>query len=276
LRSDTVLKAGEGSYYISSSGLNRWGDYSATCVDPVNDLTLWTIQEYAHAGNLWGTWWGRVDPAPPSPSPDPKFSPVGWWTTTLSGAEQGTAIFNFNDDFSVTGHGVTLAHRGLFTITGSWQFHEKHRVVGTYEARLDGQLLYSGEFVLKARAGRKLTGRVTAAALPRRIKLSGKPLAPMADLRGHWAARVKTRGQSTNETYQLVASAVFANVFELTGQTPAGATTGGMMGGQRGKLNGWMTGAVERSVAGRTVATDGMVLKGRDAAGAAVRIRAQR
>ena len=53
------LKAGEGGY---SDGGNpsRWGDYSLTSVDPTNDLDFWTIQEYARAGSIWGTWIGQV------------------------------------------------------------------------------------------------------------------------------------------------------------------------------------------------------------------------
>ncbi|MBF0319484.1 MAG: VCBS repeat-containing protein [Nitrospirae bacterium] len=53
------LKAGEAPYYLTYSGTeNRWGDYSATCVDPSDDLTFWTIQEYAKGSTNWGTWWG--------------------------------------------------------------------------------------------------------------------------------------------------------------------------------------------------------------------------
>ncbi len=65
LRSDTVLKAGETSYFKDfGSGRNRWGDYSATQVDPVNDIDLWTIQEYAASpANTWGTWWGKLVPS---------------------------------------------------------------------------------------------------------------------------------------------------------------------------------------------------------------------
>ncbi|MDO8587733.1 MAG: hypothetical protein Q7T82_11910 [Armatimonadota bacterium] len=65
LQADTVLKAGEATYYKTFSGTkNRWGDFSATCVDPNNDTDLWTIQEYAAtpSGGVdrWGTWWGMV------------------------------------------------------------------------------------------------------------------------------------------------------------------------------------------------------------------------
>jgi hypothetical protein len=64
-------------YYATFGGtLNRWGDYSATVVDPINDLDFWTLQEYASSQDLcstpsstctggWGTWWANVV-APPS------------------------------------------------------------------------------------------------------------------------------------------------------------------------------------------------------------------
>ncbi len=67
LGSDTVLKAGEAPYVRPDPfSHNRWGDFSATVVDPVNDIDLWTIQEYAASPlggqDRWGTWWGRISP----------------------------------------------------------------------------------------------------------------------------------------------------------------------------------------------------------------------
>ncbi|MCC6444756.1 MAG: hypothetical protein IT210_15015, partial [Armatimonadetes bacterium] len=64
-RDDTVLKAGEAPYYKTFGGSkNRWGDYSNTLVDPVNDTDMWTIQEYAaspaEGSDRWGTSWGRI------------------------------------------------------------------------------------------------------------------------------------------------------------------------------------------------------------------------
>ncbi|MCP4361211.1 MAG: hypothetical protein GY796_24650, partial [Chloroflexi bacterium] len=64
----TTCKAGESSYSKFFSGTrNRWGDYSATAIDPVDDLTFWTLQEYAGTNvgggvndGRWGTWWCRA------------------------------------------------------------------------------------------------------------------------------------------------------------------------------------------------------------------------
>ncbi len=61
LRADTVIKMGEAPYFKDfGTGDNRWGDYSNTSVDPQNDLDMWTIQEYAGVGSMWGTWWGTI------------------------------------------------------------------------------------------------------------------------------------------------------------------------------------------------------------------------
>lgn len=62
------LKAGESSYFkIFSGTTNLWGNYSSATVDPVDDRTLWTLQEYAGLrvgpadnDSRWGTWWGRL------------------------------------------------------------------------------------------------------------------------------------------------------------------------------------------------------------------------
>jgi len=73
LRDSVLLKAGEATYFKTFSGTdNRWGDFSATVVDPVNDLDFWTIQEYASGPHFsppdygrWGTWWGKISINPP-------------------------------------------------------------------------------------------------------------------------------------------------------------------------------------------------------------------
>ncbi len=86
LREDTVLKSGEGAYYKTFSGSrNRWGDYSSTSVDPLNDVDMWTLQQYtappiaapcaANCGR-WATWWGRVTADGTPSGPVPAATPV--------------------------------------------------------------------------------------------------------------------------------------------------------------------------------------------------------
>jgi hypothetical protein len=88
LREDAILKAGEGFYYQANNSANRWGDYSATVVDP-NDTDLWTVQQYAlppantTLPGRWSSWWVRMRPdgsvsgpaAPPQTNPAPTPNP---------------------------------------------------------------------------------------------------------------------------------------------------------------------------------------------------------
>lgn len=58
---------------IDGYGRNRWGDYSLTSLDPMSERELWTVQEYAHANNVWGTHVARLDygdTVPPTPYPE--------------------------------------------------------------------------------------------------------------------------------------------------------------------------------------------------------------
>jgi len=44
----------------------RWGDFTTTVVDPLNDLDFWSVQPYAN-DQLWATWWGQITiPAAPA------------------------------------------------------------------------------------------------------------------------------------------------------------------------------------------------------------------
>ncbi|MDP2657554.1 MAG: hypothetical protein Q8O78_03955, partial [Candidatus Deferrimicrobium sp.] len=119
-----LLKTGEAPYSKTLGGSeNRWGDFSATMVDPVDDVTFWTLQEYAMTPDTfidinnnvvdrsrWGTWWGKFTPgtaqAPPLPPPPPPPPPPlgggggggggGCLSINRSGGEVpfGTALFS--------------------------------------------------------------------------------------------------------------------------------------------------------------------------------------
>jgi hypothetical protein len=85
----SLLKAGEQPYFKTLTGTeNRWGDFSATVVDPNGNLRFWTVQEYAQTpdpatgASRWGTWWGSFV-LPPLSAPS---APVGLAATPLSGS----------------------------------------------------------------------------------------------------------------------------------------------------------------------------------------------
>jgi hypothetical protein len=57
-----ILQVGDGHYYndgINRTGRNRWGDYSATVIDPADQCTFWTFQEFVAVSAV-----GNVGPSP--------------------------------------------------------------------------------------------------------------------------------------------------------------------------------------------------------------------
>jgi len=50
----TLAQGSSTVYNTFVSGTERWGDYSQTVVDPNDDQTMWTFQEYCNNTNTWG------------------------------------------------------------------------------------------------------------------------------------------------------------------------------------------------------------------------------
>jgi hypothetical protein len=71
LQTDTLYKDGEGIYYkATGAGQNRWGDYSMSQVDPLDDTDFWTIQTYAstplapgttNGNGRYSSQWAKLD-----------------------------------------------------------------------------------------------------------------------------------------------------------------------------------------------------------------------
>ncbi len=55
----------------------RWGDYSFTVVDPLDDMTVWTIQQYNQASNSYAVRVGHLA-APPPATPTCSGSPISF------------------------------------------------------------------------------------------------------------------------------------------------------------------------------------------------------
>jgi hypothetical protein len=86
----TLLKSGEDTYFKDFGlGTNRWGDLSATVVDPSDGVTFWTIQEYAWThdntgGSRWALWWGKFRPSDVA-------TPSGLTATAVNGLQVSLA-----------------------------------------------------------------------------------------------------------------------------------------------------------------------------------------
>lgn len=115
----SLLKAGEAGYVKTfGSGRNRWGDYSATMVDPNDDLTFWTVQEYAETpfsgvcvdgGGRWGTWWGAFDCGGIVKFSQPADNTGQNITSSLDWSDMTPATV-LADDFVSDGRPITAVH----------------------------------------------------------------------------------------------------------------------------------------------------------------------
>jgi len=50
----------------NQQGRRRWGDYSFTSVDPCDDMTMWTIQQFGDAANSYGLRVAKIAAPPPA------------------------------------------------------------------------------------------------------------------------------------------------------------------------------------------------------------------
>src|SRR5260221_12984895 len=108
MRAPFIYKAGADYYhkpFPPNTGRNRWGDFTTCQVDPCDDMTLWTLQEYAKPRTVtandgttgsnssrWSSQWGVV--AGPAPSVSIAAGP------TQSEGNAGTTPFVFTVNLS--------------------------------------------------------------------------------------------------------------------------------------------------------------------------------
>jgi Bacterial Ig-like domain len=73
------FSSGSGSYNLGADTPRRWGDFSQTVIDPSDNMSFWTFQEYTNSTNSWGV---RVIKLLAPPPADPS-------TATPSSVPQG-------------------------------------------------------------------------------------------------------------------------------------------------------------------------------------------
>jgi uncharacterized repeat protein (TIGR01451 family) len=99
--------------------INRWGDYSYTCLDPDDDMTMWTIQEFCDNTNSYGVRVVKLLAPPPgtpvscSPASAPQGA-VNFSVVVTGTSSNGSGFFDPGAGFtgrlraSVNGGGVTV------------------------------------------------------------------------------------------------------------------------------------------------------------------------
>jgi hypothetical protein len=101
------------------TGGRRWGDYSFTSVDPNDDMTMWTIQEFCSSANNWGVQVVKLIAPPPATATSALPSTVNTNTSninvTITGtSSSGSGFFDPGSAFpnrliaAVNGGGVTV------------------------------------------------------------------------------------------------------------------------------------------------------------------------
>jgi hypothetical protein len=95
----TAYSAGSGVSYNLEAGTQRWGDYSYTSVDPDDDMTFWTVQQYVNATNSYAVRLVRLLAPPPpaiqSVSPSSLAAGLANATVTVTGVSaDGRGFFD--------------------------------------------------------------------------------------------------------------------------------------------------------------------------------------
>jgi len=123
LQSPQLFTASPAPYNPSSNsgnqqGRRRWGDYSFTSLDPCDDMTMWTIQQFCDAANSYGLRVAKVAAPPPATpvaaSPPSVAAGLASVNVTITGLSlNGAGFYDPGEAFScrlraaVTG-GVTV------------------------------------------------------------------------------------------------------------------------------------------------------------------------
>lgn len=108
IRPDYIYRHGQNTYFKNFGGpKDRWGDYSACAIDPVNMTDFYTIQEASAAAvNTWDTWWAHVKLCSPPAAITGTFSVCVGGTTTLIDDTLGGTWSSTNTAVATIGSGT--------------------------------------------------------------------------------------------------------------------------------------------------------------------------
>ena len=92
IQAPTLAVDSDSRYDVGASSPDRWGDYSQVGVDPNDDMTMWTFQEYANATNSYGVRAIKLIPPPPATPASASPSAVSPGQPSVSVTITGSSI----------------------------------------------------------------------------------------------------------------------------------------------------------------------------------------
>lgn len=115
LRNEYIFQPGKDVYFKTFSGsVNRWGDYSNTVVDPV-DQSLWTVQQFAEANTTgvsrWATQWAQVAP---STTLGPLPVSLLQWNAKLVATNEVQISWEVAQEQNLSGYEIWRSKNGAF------------------------------------------------------------------------------------------------------------------------------------------------------------------
>ena len=143
-----TLQAGLSTYFKDfGSGSNRWGDYSGTSVDPSDDATFWTTQEFAASpANTWGIRWGAFGVASVGLTAAPPTTATVGTNVTFSGsATGGTGPFEY--EFQARFPGGTFGTVRGYTTDNTWVWNTAGAPATGYEFQVNVRTVGSATVV---------------------------------------------------------------------------------------------------------------------------------
>ena len=102
------------SWDLPIYGSHRWGDYSTISIDPTDNMTMWSIQEFCNASNSWGLQVAKIIAPPPASiiKVSPTTVQAGSASTTITITGQSVNGSGFYDP------GIGFANRLHVAISG--------------------------------------------------------------------------------------------------------------------------------------------------------------
>jgi hypothetical protein len=145
MQDPVVYKDGEDYYDKASGGRTRWGDYSHVSVDPLDDISFWTWQEYARPRAApsvfgttakFGTWVAKVAPNPCLASVvSGNWNTAGTWACgAVPASTNNVSILsgqNVTLDVNPTAATITVNEGGTLTLNANRTISCKLIVYGT-------------------------------------------------------------------------------------------------------------------------------------------------